>query len=460
VFGFCVNQLGSRDEAEDAVQSTFLNAHRALQRGVTPEAELAWLFKIAHNVCLTRRRSSRRRGRVESPSDLDAVQDVLPAPARESADELIRLTDALSHMPDNQRRAILLREWQGLSYHEIADELQLSQSAVETLIFRARRTLAANLEVEPERPSALARVRRVLDIGSLLGAVKTLVAAGTAVQATAAAVAVSGAAVVATAPPVQHHFAPPAKRAAAPVVAKAIAPATTSVAPAASLDDRRADVPTVRVLKTKPAPSKAHAPAPAKEAAPATATTPPSVHASRTAPPAPPAATAPSPAAAPAATTPPATDHSGPKTSDGDKNKDKAKADTPAPARGSDQDKKDRGDRGDKKDKDKGHEAPKAEAPAAAPPQKAQPGDDKGDKGNKKGKGDKGGRGKDDAAGSPKYAPPAGPPVTPPVVTEQPTTDVAPAPAPVVSTDDDDNDHGRGDDKNRGKGKGNGKSDG
>src|SRR5919197_3009135 len=74
VFGFCVNQLGSRDEAEDAVQSTFLNAQRVLQHGVTPEAELAWLFKIAHNVCLTRRRSSRRRGRVESPSDLGAVQ--------------------------------------------------------------------------------------------------------------------------------------------------------------------------------------------------------------------------------------------------------------------------------------------------------------------------------------------------------------------------------------------------
>ena len=50
ILGFCVNQLGSRDEAEDAMQSTFLNAHRALQRGVEPEAELAWLFKIAHNV--------------------------------------------------------------------------------------------------------------------------------------------------------------------------------------------------------------------------------------------------------------------------------------------------------------------------------------------------------------------------------------------------------------------------
>lgn len=211
-----MNRLGSRDEAEDAVQSTFLNAHRALQRGVRPESELAWLFKIAHNVCLTRRRSTLRRGRVESASDLDAMQDALPAPSRENAEELIRLPDALAHMPQNQRRAILLREWQGLSYHEIADELGLSQSAVETLIFRARRSLAANLESEPERPAALARARAALDVGSLLAAAKTLIGGGAAAKAAAAAVAVSGVAVVATAPPET-----PAPEASQPVVSAA-----------------------------------------------------------------------------------------------------------------------------------------------------------------------------------------------------------------------------------------------
>jgi RNA polymerase sigma factor (sigma-70 family) len=218
VFGFCVNQLGSRDEAEDAVQSTFLNAHRALQRGVTPESELAWLFKIAHNVCLTRRRSARRRVRVEAASDLQAMQDVIPAPVRESADELIRLADALAHMPENQRRAILLREWQGCSYHEIGAELGLSQSAVETLIFRARRSLAANLKVEPERTSVLARARAALDVGSLLAVAKTLFGGGAVVKAAAAAVAVSGAAVVATSPlaPQDAQNAPSAPVAVAP----------------------------------------------------------------------------------------------------------------------------------------------------------------------------------------------------------------------------------------------------
>ena len=200
IYGFCVNKLGSRDEAEDALQSTFLNAHRALQRGVTPELELAWLYKIAHNVCLTRRRSTRRRGRVESPSDLAAVQDVMPAPSRESPDDLVRLTEALEHMPETQRRAILLREWQGLSYHEIADELELSQSAVETLIFRARRTLASNLEAA-EQGGVVSRARKALDAGALLAALKGLLEGGAAVKVATVAVAATATVVVATAPP-------------------------------------------------------------------------------------------------------------------------------------------------------------------------------------------------------------------------------------------------------------------
>jgi RNA polymerase sigma factor (sigma-70 family) len=213
VFAFCLSRLGSREEAEDAVQSTFLNAHRALGRGVSPDSELAWLLKIAHNVCLTRRRSTRRRGRVEAAHDLEAMQDYLPAPSQEPADELITLTDALEHLPESQRRAILLREWQGLSYAEIARELKVTQSAVETLIFRARRALAANLEMVVVKPRLLARARHALDLGWLLPGLKALFGGGVAVKAATAAVAVSTAAVIATSPaaPTQH-----APRASAP----------------------------------------------------------------------------------------------------------------------------------------------------------------------------------------------------------------------------------------------------
>jgi len=68
-------------------------------------------------------------------------------------------------MPENQRRAILLREWQGLSYREISAELDLSQAAVEMLIFRARRALAGALE-QPEKQGKGARTARTVAVAA------------------------------------------------------------------------------------------------------------------------------------------------------------------------------------------------------------------------------------------------------------------------------------------------------
>src|ERR1700741_875350 len=94
IYAYCLHQLRSKEEAEDATQSTFLNAFRGLQRGIDPEFESAWLYKIAQNVCLTRQCSSSRRRPVESPGDLDAMEDVLPAREVDS-DDLIGLPEAL-----------------------------------------------------------------------------------------------------------------------------------------------------------------------------------------------------------------------------------------------------------------------------------------------------------------------------------------------------------------------------
>jgi RNA polymerase sigma factor (sigma-70 family) len=221
IFRYCLHQLGSREEAEDAVQSTFLNAFRGIKRGVVPETESAWLFAIAHNVCLSRRRTSWRRGRIESPTDFDVVEELAPAPSRR-ADELMGLQDVLEQMPENQRRAILLREWQGLSYREIADELELSQAAVETLIFRARRSLAAGLEQPPETKR---RIVRGTDVGNILAGLKALLLGGGAAAKVAATVAVVSAGTVVAAAPVQQHRPHPTPAPAAPAPA---APARAS----------------------------------------------------------------------------------------------------------------------------------------------------------------------------------------------------------------------------------------
>src|SRR6476646_10566371 len=92
VYRYCRNRLRTADEAEDAVQSTFLRAFTALQKGVVPECEVAWLYRIAHNVCLSRRLSAARRARVERPRDLDELGDRLAGPERERPEEIGGLT--------------------------------------------------------------------------------------------------------------------------------------------------------------------------------------------------------------------------------------------------------------------------------------------------------------------------------------------------------------------------------
>src|SRR5581483_5666909 len=82
ILAYCVSRLRDRQEAEDAVQNTFVYAFKLLERGVVPHAELPWLFTIAHNVCRSRKRALWRRGRVEASTDLDAYQEVFSAPGR------------------------------------------------------------------------------------------------------------------------------------------------------------------------------------------------------------------------------------------------------------------------------------------------------------------------------------------------------------------------------------------
>jgi len=153
VYRYCLSRLRSREEAEDALQTTFLRACAALARGVRPDCEAAWLYTIAHNVCLSRCAVAARRRRVETLRDVRLLSETFAAPERADA---IPFRDALASLAPRLRRALLLREWRGLSYQEIADELETTIGAVETLIFRARRELAELLGGEPQPAAAAA----------------------------------------------------------------------------------------------------------------------------------------------------------------------------------------------------------------------------------------------------------------------------------------------------------------
>ncbi len=224
---YCLNQLRDRQEADDAVQSTFLYALALLQRGERPRADVPWLYTIAHNVCRTRRRALRRRSKLESAVDLETLHDRVGRndPPR---DELASLRSSLAALPAMQRRALLLREWHGLSYAEIAPRLGLSESAVEAVLFRARRNLARTFQRTANHAASLT------GIAALFRGVRRVASSASTVKATATAVAVG--AVVATgvqpliAGPhtlVHRHAGPPAGRTSPPLLRERGAPART-----------------------------------------------------------------------------------------------------------------------------------------------------------------------------------------------------------------------------------------
>jgi RNA polymerase sigma-70 factor, ECF subfamily len=191
LLGFCTRQLGGRADAEDAVQATFLYAFRALRRGVVPECERAWLTTIARNVCHTQRRTSRRHPQDHTELDLDRI--AVAQPDLEEAGFMDDVRAALSTLPENQRRALLMREWRGASSNEIATELHLSEPATHALLFRARKSFATAMSASG-RPFAGLNVALLLD--QLRSWAKPLLggaAVKAAVVTTAAGVAIGGA---------------------------------------------------------------------------------------------------------------------------------------------------------------------------------------------------------------------------------------------------------------------------
>ena len=142
VYRYALMVLRNRDDAEDVAQTTFLKAYRAYQRGERPRHPRQWLITIAHNTCGTRIRDARRRPREVALEE--QLFEPTPAGGEEvDVQELVRAVGALSF---NQRSALVMRELEGRTYAEIAAVLEVSTSAVETLLFRARRALREQLE--------------------------------------------------------------------------------------------------------------------------------------------------------------------------------------------------------------------------------------------------------------------------------------------------------------------------
>jgi RNA polymerase sigma-70 factor, ECF subfamily len=141
VYRYVYAVLGNHADAEDVTQQTFLNAYRSMAQGTKPRKAENWLLTIAHNEVRRHFRDTRRQS-LEVQLDEEFAR---PSPER-SDPTVADVLHALQQIPPAQRSALVMREFEGRSYAEIAEIMDVSQKALETLIFRARRSLAEELD--------------------------------------------------------------------------------------------------------------------------------------------------------------------------------------------------------------------------------------------------------------------------------------------------------------------------
>ena len=156
VYAMIFRLIGDHAQVEDLTQEVFLRVFRTAKR-YRPMAKFStWLYRISANVALNAIRSRRRvkLSGLDLPDEEDGsrwrrdVPDTRTSPphGRLDAEELqAKLTEAIIALPDNQRIAVTLNQYEHLSYQQIADILQCSTMAVKSLLSRARCNLRDSL---------------------------------------------------------------------------------------------------------------------------------------------------------------------------------------------------------------------------------------------------------------------------------------------------------------------------
>jgi len=146
VFAFCYRLMGHREAAEDAVQTSFLKAYQSLATLDDPRLFYYWLFTIARNEVFCHIRKRRGTGVTISIDEAEDVWDGESPHEKLVNKEMLELVERLmGQLKAEYREALILRQYECLSYAEIAAITGDSISAVESRLFKARKALAQRL---------------------------------------------------------------------------------------------------------------------------------------------------------------------------------------------------------------------------------------------------------------------------------------------------------------------------
>jgi len=153
IYALAYRTLGREEDARDVCQDTFLRAYRALP-GFKGEAKFSsWLYRIALNLCRDWMRKQRRTPTVEMPEGVDLIEMASEQGPVESIETLVNrremsrvVEDAMARLPEEQRTAIVLKEYHGLTFQEIADLQGCPLSTVKTRLYQGLSVLRRQLE--------------------------------------------------------------------------------------------------------------------------------------------------------------------------------------------------------------------------------------------------------------------------------------------------------------------------
>ena len=165
IYALAYRVIGREEDARDVCQETFLRAFRALP-GFKGQAKFSsWLYRIALNLCRDWIRRQRRAPTVQFAEGVDPVELTAERGAVESIEELVSrrelsavVEEAMARLPEEQRTAIVLKEYHGMTFQEIADLQHCPLSTVKTRLYQGLTVLRRHLEKDGRAPQLVKRL--------------------------------------------------------------------------------------------------------------------------------------------------------------------------------------------------------------------------------------------------------------------------------------------------------------
>lgn len=153
IYALAYRVIGREEDARDVAQETFLRAFRAL-KGFKGEAKFSsWIYRITLNLCRDWIRRQRRTPVMQAPEGVDIIELAGEATPSESIEDLVARKElgravgqVMSVLPEEQRNAIILKEYHGLTFQEIADLLDCPLSTVKTRLYQGLTVLRKQLQ--------------------------------------------------------------------------------------------------------------------------------------------------------------------------------------------------------------------------------------------------------------------------------------------------------------------------